>query len=106
MGKNQKNQTQSKRLVLGTLTTKIHTVREAEKFDPVNKPAHYNLTGGIECIDYIKQVLGNEGFVSYCHGNMIKYQHRYRYKQNSVQDIEKAEWYLNKMLKTMKEIHK
>lgn len=106
MGKNQKNQTQSNRIVLGSLTTKIHSLREAEKYDPVNKPAHYNLTGGIECIDYIKQVLGNEGFVSYCHGNMIKYQHRYRYKQNSVQDIEKAEWYLNKMLKTMKEIHK
>ena len=84
-----KKQNPSNRIVLGSLTTKIHSPREAEKFDPVNKPAHYNLTGGIECIDY-----------------MIKYQHRYRYKQNSVQDIEKAEWYLNKMLKTMKEIHK
>ena len=26
-------------------------------FDPVNKPAHYNQEG-IECIDYIRQVLG------------------------------------------------
>ena len=29
-----------------------------DSFDPVDKPAHYNLGGGVECIDYIKQVLG------------------------------------------------
>ena len=68
-------------------------------YDPVNKPAHYNLSG----IDYIKQVLGTEGFIAYCQGNMIKYQHRHRYKQNPVQDMEKAQWYLEKMLETMKE---
>ena len=63
-------------------------------YDSVNKPAHYNLTDGIECIDYIKQVLGEDGFVAYCHGNMIKYQHRHRYKTNPVEDMEKAQWYL------------
>ena len=72
------------------------------KYDPVNKPAHYNLDGVIECIDYIKQVLGEDGFVAYCHGNMIKYQHRHRYKTNPVEDMEKAQWYLNKMLDAMK----
>ena len=71
-------------------------------FDPVNKPAHYNQEG-IECIDYIRQVLGLDGFIAYCHGNMIKYQHRHRYKQNPVQDMEKAQWYLEKMLEVMKE---
>jgi hypothetical protein len=71
-------------------------------YDPVNKPAHYNLSG-IECIDYIKQVLGTDGFIAYCQGNMIKYQHRHRYKQNPVQDMEKAQWYLEKMLETMRE---
>ena len=30
---------------------------DIDSYDPVNKPAHYNLSGGIECIDYIKQVL-------------------------------------------------
>ena len=95
-----KKQNPSDRIVLGTLTTKIHTVREAEKFDPVNKPAHYNLSDGVECIDYIKQVLGIEGFVSYCHGNMVKYQ------QSPVEDLKKAQWYLDRMLETMEEIHK
>ena len=75
-------------------------------YDNVNKHAHYNLGGDIECIDYIKQVLGVDGFISYCQGNMIKYQHRHRYKNKPVEDIEKAQWYLNKMLETMKEKHK
>jgi hypothetical protein len=79
-----------------------HLVAE---FDPVNKPAHYNM-GGIECIDYIKQVLGLDGFISYCHGNMIKYQHRYRFKTKPLEDMQKAEWYLNKMNAALKEKHK
>ena len=74
-------------------------------YDAVNKPAHYNM-GGIECIDYIKQVLGLDGFISYCHGNMIKYQHRYRFKTKPLEDMQKAEWYLNKMNAALKEKHK
>ena len=73
--------------------------------DPVEKPFHYN-TGEVECIDYIKQVLGQDGFIAYCHGNMIKYQHRYKYKSNPVEDMHKAKWYLEKMLETMKEKYK
>ncbi len=76
------------------------------KFDPVNKPAHYNM-GGIECIDYIKQVLGPEGFVAYCQGNYMKYNHRARYKHATpIEDMRKAEWYLKKALETLEEIHK
>jgi hypothetical protein len=71
-------------------------------YDPVNKPEHYNM-GNIECIDYVKQVLGLDGFIAYCHGNMIKYQHRYRYKNKPLEDMGKAEWYLNEMLKALKE---
>jgi hypothetical protein len=74
-------------------------------FDPVNKPAHYNQKG-IECIDYIKQVLGLDGFIDYCHGNLIKYQHRYRYKANPVQDMDKAQWYLERMNEALAEKYK
>ena len=71
-------------------------------YHPVKKPVHYNISG-IECIGYIKQVLGLDGFIAYCQGNMIKYQHRHRYKNNPVEDMEKAQWYLDKMLEAMKE---
>lgn len=63
--------------------------------DMVNKPQHYN-NGDIECIKYIKQQLG-DCFVDYCEGNVIKYLHRWRYK-NGKQDLEKAQWYLNCMV--------
>ena len=94
---------------MDTITLTGETTLDLEDFnsyDPVNKPAHYNLSGDIECIDYIKQVLGTDGFIAYCHGNMIKYQHRHKYKTDPVEDMKKAQWYLNKMLETMKEKHK
>ena len=78
----------------------------SSKFNPVDRPFHYNhADDGIECIDYIKQVLGLDGFIDYCHGNVIKYQHRYRYKTNPVEDMEKAQWYLARMLESLKEKH-
>lgn len=76
------------------------------EYDPVNQPPHYLLSGGIECIDYMRQILGLQGFIDYCHGNVIKYQHRYKYKGKPVQDMEKAQYYLNKMIEAMKEKHK
>ena len=66
------------------------------KYDPVEKPFHYN-TGEIECIDYIKQVLGAEGFIAYCQGNMIKYQHRCRDKGKFQEDLKKVEWYSKRL---------
>jgi hypothetical protein len=73
--------------------------------DFVDSPAHYN-NGGIECIDYIRQQLGEEGYIAYCEGNMIKYQHRYKYK-GGVEDLEKSckyqEW-LIEALKAKEEI--
>jgi len=80
--------------------------RNDMKFDTVNKPVHYTIGNGIECIDYIKQSLGLEGFKAFCHGNVIKYQHRHAYKGKPVEDMQKAQWYLDKMVETMKEIHK
>ena len=71
--------------------------------DAVNKPAHYN-AGEIETIDYIVDVLGKYEAISYCHGNLIKYTgSRLWTKGNPIQDAEKAQWYLKKMIELMKE---
>jgi len=75
-------------------------------FDPVQKPYHYNHTDGIECIDYIRQVLGTDGFVAYCRGNVMKYNHRAFYKGNPTEDMNKAAWYLNQANLALKEKHK
>ena len=77
-----------------------------DNFNPVSKPAHYNQGEGIECIDYIRQVLGKEGFIAYCRGNLMKYNHRAMYKGNPTEDLDKAAKYLEWGNETLKEIHK
>ena len=64
--------------------------------DAVTKPDHYN-KGGIEAIEYIKQQLGAE-FEFYCAGKVMKYIHRYRYK-NGVEELKKAGVYLDCLIK-------
>jgi hypothetical protein len=73
-------------------------------YNPVSKPSHYNQGEGIECIEYIKQVLGPEGFIAYCRGNLMKYNHRAMYKGSTVQDLEKALQYLTWATETLKEV--
>lgn len=63
--------------------------------DNITNPKHYKLNGlGIEAIDVIKSVLGNEKFEGYCRGNVIKYILRADSK-NGVEDLKKAQVYLN-----------
>ena len=79
------------------------SVHAQKEYNAVNKPAHYN-AGEIETIDYIVDVLGKYEAISYCHGNLIKYTgSRLWTKGNPIQDAEKAQWYLNKMIELMKE---
>lgn len=73
-----------------------------DKQDVVNHPTHYT-SGSIECIDAIKASMGQEKFKGYLKGNIIKYIWRYELKQNPVQDLEKAQFYLNRLLKEVKE---
>ena len=64
----------------------------------VDHPDHYT-QNDIECIEYIKQQLGDE-FQSYLEGCIIKYIHRYKHKENPKKDLQKARWYLNKLIET------
>lgn len=68
---------------------------EDEAEDMVNHPVHYN-KAGIETIDAI-EASTNEGFKYYLQGNILKYIWRYEYK-NGVEDLKKAQWYLNKLI--------
>ncbi len=67
-----------------------------EEWDKVNKPAHYRV-GEVEAIDYINQQLGGDGIRHYLEGNILKYMHRWRFK-NGVEDLRKARWYLDKLI--------
>lgn len=83
--------------------------------DPVNHPDHYQ--GKVECIDAIEAALGIDGFIDHCRGTAMKYIYRAGRKNNSkrskkkslkgkdttVQDLEKAVWYLQRSIKAIKQ---
>lgn len=67
--------------------------------DVVDHPSHYT-TGKIETIEYIEDKLTLEMLEGYFIGNIIKYVSRYRHK-NGVEDLKKARWYLDRMIKNL-----
>ena len=79
---------------------KQQAMQQSDVIDMVNSPPHYT-HGDIECIDAIRASLGPEGFAAFCRGNVIKYNFRCDHK-GGVQDVEKAEWYLDKLIDTMR----
>lgn len=67
-----------------------------EETDNINHPAHYCM-GKIETVEAISAALGDEGFQSYCAGNVLKYVWRYRHKGGK-ESLEKARWYLDRLI--------
>ena len=65
--------------------------------DMVNSPSHYN-SGNIECIEYLKDNLSWHGYLGYLEGNCKKYLHRFRYKNKPIEDLKKAQWYLERLI--------
>ena len=64
--------------------------------DMVNSPPHYNQTG-IECIDAISAATDNN-FKYYLQGNVMKYLWRFDYKDKPLEDLQKAKWYLDRLI--------
>lgn len=65
--------------------------------DNVNNPSHYT-AGGIETLDYIKAKV--KDYPSYAVGNILKYVSRYEHK-NGIEDLKKAQFYLNDLIEWM-----
>ena len=70
--------------------------------DPVNHPSHYT-QGDVECIDAIKASMTLEAFIGYLKGNCVKYLWRAGLKNDAIEDVRKAGWYLNKLEETLKD---
>lgn len=74
----------------------------SNKPDMVNHPQHYT-QGGIECIDALKAAtVGKRGIEAVCVANVVKYLWRYEEK-NGIEDVRKAKWYIERLLKEMNE---
>ena len=66
--------------------------------DLVNKPPHYTV-GGIETIEYMKAKSTPEEFKGHLRLTALKYLSRTGYKDDALQDLKKAQWYLNRLIK-------
>ncbi len=64
----------------------------------VTNPPHYR-QGDIECIEAIKAACGEDGYDGYLQGNIIKYIWRFKHKGRAQDDLGKAKWYLNELIK-------
>lgn len=66
-------------------------------YDPIERPLHYNSNpSGIECIDVVEHL-------NFCRGNAIKYIWRAGLKDDAIQDLEKARWYIEREIARIKE---
>ena len=64
----------------------------------VDNPPHYN-NGSIECIEAIEAMLNKEEYIGYLRGNALKYRWRFRYKKKPFEDLRKARWYEERLMK-------
>lgn len=66
--------------------------------EQVNHPAHYNQSS-VECIDAIEAAVeGLDPKEAFCAGTAIKYLWRFKHKGKPVEDLQKAIWYINRLI--------
>nr|DAX78807.1 MAG TPA: nucelotide kinase [Caudoviricetes sp.] len=75
---------------------------ENKKIDNINNAKHYQICG-FNSIKIIEKILGKEGFVAFCLGNILKYLIRAE-KKNKLEDYKKAAKYLEWVIERDNEI--
>jgi hypothetical protein len=67
--------------------------------DQVNHPSHYK-QGRVEAIEVIEDVVSGapDPVIGYLVGQTMKYLLRAWHKGNTIQDLQKAAWYLNRAI--------
>jgi len=72
--------------------------------DTVNHPPHYT-NRKMEAIDIIEMIIEIEpnNKVAYAMSNVLKYLLRFRSKGNTIEDVKKARWYLDRMIKHLED---
>lgn len=74
--------------------------------DPVNHPSHYKTSSGLEAIDVIDAFTEDlKGYESVYTSQVLKYTLRWKHK-NGLEDLEKANWYLTRLINKLKEAQK
>ena len=76
-----------------------HVIKNVPKNvnDIINAPSHYT-SGGIETIDYMEAKSTPEEFRGHLRLTALKYLSRAGLKENTLQDLKKAQWYVNALI--------
>lgn len=80
--------------------TKANVEIKEENGNAVDHPAHYQ--GKHECIEVMRAIFGDEMVKGFCMCNAYKYRFRAD-KKNGAEDIKKAEWYEDYLIKMQEE---
>ena len=81
----------------------FNSCRARNGLDMVNHPSHYKAKNGMEVIDVIEAFTANlKGYEAIYTGKVIKYICRWKEK-NGLEDLRKAQWYLNRLIKNIEE---
>ena len=64
----------------------------------INHPARYGGDSIYECIKVLENWLPKEQYKGFLRGNALKYLCRVGKKDNDVQELKKAKWYLEKLI--------
>lgn len=68
----------------------------SDAVDPVNHPPHYTQhPSGVECIQVTE-------CMNFCLGNAVKYIWRADLKNDAIEDLEKARWYVSREIERRK----
>ena len=89
----------------GKVNLKIKETSLTSSSDNVNHPSHY-ASSKIECIDAMEAMVNQDrdylteldGHEHYCWQVIFKYIWRFPFKNNSIEDLKKAQWYLHRLI--------
>ena len=74
----------------------LPTLTGSGAVDPVNHPPHYTQhPSGVECIQVTE-------CMNFCLGNAVKYIWRADLKNDAIEDLEKARWYVSREIERRK----
>ena len=86
--------------ILAAAEAPIRLPEASQADDPVNHPSHYT-RGGIECIDALSAMVSafpNPGEAALA-WQVVKYVWRFPFKENPLQDLQKARFYLDRLIR-------
>tara|TARA_R110002012_G_scaffold174438_1_gene339300 strand:- start:1894 stop:2274 length:381 start_codon:yes stop_codon:yes gene_type:complete len=92
----------------GKVSLKIKETSLTSSSDNVNHPSHY-ASSKIECIDAMEAMVNQDrdyltkldGHEYYYWQVIFKYIWRFPFKNNSIEDLKKAQWYLHRLIERL-----